>query len=153
LTPGQLFTDEDFCSIAMSEFLLLHADEEWKDIRDFHCNNGFIVAFKKRNAFSSRGAHDKRQLKVDAGHCTRWMEMAKALLDQLDHTRIVKADRTMWCLDSPGLMVWAKRRSDNHAENMKLLLYVLVHGKTTGVERSQINGVAPHRADHSKAVG
>jgi hypothetical protein len=47
LTPGQLFTDGDICSIAMNEFLLLHAHDEWKDIRDFHCNNGFIVALKK----------------------------------------------------------------------------------------------------------
>jgi hypothetical protein len=62
------------------------------------------------------------------------MEMVKGLLYQLDHTRIVKADETMSCLDPPGLMVWAKRRSDNRAENMKLLLYVSAQGKTTGVE-------------------
>jgi hypothetical protein len=48
LTPGQLFTDEDFCSIAMSEFLSLHAGEEWKDIKNFHCPPEFVAAFEKR---------------------------------------------------------------------------------------------------------
>jgi hypothetical protein len=98
LTLSQLFTDKDFCSIAMSKFLLVHADEEWKDIRDSHCSNGFVAAPKKQNGFSSGGAHDKRQPKVDAGRWATGMEMAKGLLDQLDHTRIVNTDETMWRL-------------------------------------------------------
>jgi hypothetical protein len=170
LTPGMLFTDEDFRHLIMEEHLGRYGDVPWDEILDFHVSAGFISDFKKRNRFSSRRGHYKRRPSVDPARCAEWRQEIETLLANVDHDLILNGDETSWCLHPRGVTTWATRGAENiaiqiggsekecltvmatvRASGRKDPLYILAHGKTRRVEESQIGNVGQHLRDHSES--
>jgi hypothetical protein len=167
VTPGTLFTDDDFRRIAMNAFLLKHKDSEKPP--PFNCSKGFIKDFKVRNSFSSRRAHYKRRPKRESMTQDAWMEEMRTLMKTVSNPdRVVNCDETCWKVYPDGLKTWMPSGSDHVATSIggdekqsftalcsitaarrKLPMVMIAKGKTSRVERSQLGDIEPHTAVHS----
>jgi hypothetical protein len=168
VTPGALFTNEDFPRIGMQAFLAKHQDSE--DLPEFNCPNGFIKDFKSKNGVSSRRAHYKRRPEKDSMIEDAWMEEMRELMDSRPNPdRIVNCNEICWQVYPDCLRTWVPPESDHvtisiagserqsftafcsiMALRRKLPMVLIVKEKTVRVEHIQLRNIKPHITAHSQ---
>jgi hypothetical protein len=179
ITPGFVFTDEDFLTVAMDAYrekldaLDRRADgsfDEFVRLHPFQCSKGFMWYFKLKHRFSSRAVHHKRRSTVSPEGAERWQNEIRQLLDTVDHGHIFNCDETSWKVYPNGVLTWAEKGAETVSVNVqgnekdcltvlatiaadktKVPLVFYAQGKTDVVENTQLGDVGYHWKTHSES--
>jgi hypothetical protein len=85
IATGLLFTDSDFCEIAMNAFLLKHQDSR-AQTPIFQCSVEFMANFKGRHCLTSRRIHFRRRSPVTENQRQTWLATIRELLQMCHRT-------------------------------------------------------------------
>ena len=166
ITPGILFTNEDFKALAVQAYLEKYRDAE--EIPEFQASDGFVTGFKKRNHFSTRRAHAKRRPTRTSTYDDTFHAYLSEILANNDNECVINVDETFWRVVPGDLRTWGEKGADSvqihpnggekdgvtvvaaiTAAGTKLPLQIIATGKTSLSEK-QLGDVAHHITAHSR---